>query len=638
MSRGRVVDRPRRRDRAERCARPRQHRRRSAARAGSGLRRSSGGHPGPDPEVGDGARGQPVAHPTRDLAAGRARRPVRPRLASADRRRDDRPSGRLETARAAAHRGPRPHRPRRAPDRGCRARRPGVRRDRLRVPARRRRGPDGDRHGQARRPRAQLLERRRPDVRRRRTCRRARGPGPPRHGPDPALLPRRRQPAARGTGRAAGPHHRELRGLLGPVGRAVGVPGPAQGASRRRATARWPPGSTTTAQRWLWSHPFSADDLRSVRADEAARRGARLPARPRRTGDQARAGRHPRHRVHGAAAAAGPRPCPTLACARRNTLVALDEMARAGYVDPDDAAQLVDAHRFLRTVEHRLQLVDDQQVHTVPDDPVAVDHLARVLGYRDTPAGDAAEGLWGDLRRHQLAVRAIHERIYFRPLLEAFASTSGALSPEAAADRPRRVRLHRCPRTQAAVRELTRGLNRTSRLMQQLLPLMLDWLSTSPDPDLGLLQLRNLLSAKPRQATLVEAFRESPEAARRLCLILGTSRLLGDTLARNPDLVARLPERRPPGHPTAGRAGGQPPAAPRAGGTSRPTARRPCVGGTSATGSASPPATCSSWPTSRRSGATWPRSARPCSRSRWPRSSRRCRSRCWPWAASAAPS
>ncbi len=97
-------------------------------------------------------------------------------------------------------------------------------------------------------------------------------------------------------------------------------------------------------------------------------------------------------------------------------------------------------------------------------------------------------------------------------------------------------------RTQAAVRELTRGLNRASRLMQQMLPLMLDWLSTSPDPDLGLLQLRNLLAGKQRHTALVEAFRESPQAAQRLCEVLGTSRLLGDTLAHNPDLVSRLPD------------------------------------------------------------------------------------------------
>ena len=97
-------------------------------------------------------------------------------------------------------------------------------------------------------------------------------------------------------------------------------------------------------------------------------------------------------------------------------------------------------------------------------------------------------------------------------------------------------------RTKAAVKELTRGLNRSSRLMQQMLPLLLDWLSTAPDPDLGLLVLRNLLDDPGHEALLIEAFRDSPEAARRLCQLVGTSRLLGDIVRQNPDLVPRLPD------------------------------------------------------------------------------------------------
>ena len=133
--------------------------------------------------------------------------------------------------------------------------------------------------------------------------------------------------------------------------------------------------------------------------------------------------------------------------------------------------------------------------------------------------------------------------MYFRPLLEAFAETApadAALSPEAAAARLTAFGFIDAKRTQAAVRELTRGMNRSSRLMQQLLPLLLDWLSQAPDPDLGLLVVRNLLDNDGRRRTLAESFRDSPATARNLCTIAGTSRLLGETLQRNPDLVARL--------------------------------------------------------------------------------------------------
>jgi glutamate-ammonia-ligase adenylyltransferase len=92
-------------------------------------------------------------------------------------------------------------------------------------------------------------------------------------------------------------------------------------------------------------------------------------------------------------------------------------------------------------------------------------------------------------------------------------------------------------RTREGIDELTRGLGRSSRLMRQLLPLLLDWLSATPDPDLGLLELRRLASGPGRAQQLVDAFRDSPEVARRLCTVVGTSRLLGDHLVRHPDLL-----------------------------------------------------------------------------------------------------
>ena len=295
-----------------------------------------------------------------------------------------------------------------------------------------------------------------------------------------------------------------------------------------------------TADRWLWSHPFSVEDLRSLRVmkqraeQEVARRGSADRELKRGPGGirDIEFTIQLLQLVHGHAD-------PDLRSP--TTLIALQEMAAAGYVDPRDASKMTDAYVLLRTVEHRLQLADEQQVHTLPAQPVELDHLARVLSFRDEPAASAAQQLERELRSRQLAVRTIHEQVYFRPLLEAFASAEGELSPDAAVERLRAFGFTDAKRTQAAVRELTRGLNRSSRLMKQLLPLLLDWLSSTPDPDLGLLQLRNLFSASGRSTTLVEAFRDSPDAARRLCLLLGSSRLLGDILARNPDVVARLP-------------------------------------------------------------------------------------------------
>jgi len=295
-----------------------------------------------------------------------------------------------------------------------------------------------------------------------------------------------------------------------------------------------------TAARTLWTHPFDTDDLRSLRDMKA--RAEQEVARKGLTDREVKRGRggirdieftvQLLQLVHGHLDEDLRSP---------NTLATLAEMASAGYIDTDDAAQLADSYRFLRVVEHRLQLVDEQQVHTLPTDPIALDRLARTMGRRDLPEGSALEQLDRDVRLTQLRVRTIHERVYFRPLLEAFSHTEGGLSPEAAVTRLQAFGFTDAKRTQAAVRDLTRGLNRSSRMMQQLLPLLLDWLSRSPDPELRLVMLRNLLGAPQRTSVLVEAFRESPDAARALCTVLGTSQLLGDILQHNPDLVSRLP-------------------------------------------------------------------------------------------------
>jgi glutamate-ammonia-ligase adenylyltransferase len=190
-----------------------------------------------------------------------------------------------------------------------------------------------------------------------------------------------------------------------------------------------------------------------------------------------------------------------------------------------------------------------------------MDRLARVMGYRDTAEAGAGELLAGYLSRQQATVRAIHEHLFFRPLLDQL--TRGATTPplpsEAVATRLAAFGFADAERTRQALKELTRGLTRSSRLMQQMLPLLLGWLSESPDPDLGLLGLRILTTGDQRATELAVAFRESPEAARRLCLLLGTGRLFADTFEHQPEMIPFLGQPdglapRPPGALLAGSA------------------------------------------------------------------------------------
>jgi glutamate-ammonia-ligase adenylyltransferase len=221
------------------------------------------------------------------------------------------------------------------------------------------------------------------------------------------------------------------------------------------------------------------------------------------------------------------------------TLAALRALSSSGYVEEADERRLDEAYRFLRTVEHRLQMYDEQQTHTIPADERARTRLARVLGYRDHGDQSALERFEADHRLHQAGVRSIHERLFFAPVLDTLAG-AGPLSPQAAEERLVAFGFTDVRRTRDAVRELAVGLTRRSKLLQQLLPVILEWLSETPDPDLGLLQLRRLAEGPARSASLATTFRDTPIAAERTCTLLGSSRIVGDALRRQPEFVEAL--------------------------------------------------------------------------------------------------
>ncbi|MHB8671789.1 MAG: [protein-PII] uridylyltransferase family protein, partial [Acidimicrobiales bacterium] len=299
----------------------------------------------------------------------------------------------------------------------------------------------------------------------------------------------------------------------------------------------------------LWIRPFGPDELRSIRSmkaraeGEVSRRGLAERELKRGPGGirDVEFAVQLLQLVHG-------RADPDLRSP--TTLDALGRLAGGGYVDRRDALAMDGAYRFLRAVEHRLQLVDEQQVHALPTDAAAREHLARVMGYRDGIGRSAVDGFDAELRRHRSTVRTVHERLFFRPLLDALVSARASgpaasgegLSEEAVKARLAAFGFSDADRTRVALTELTRGLTRPSRLMQQMMPLLLGWLSETPDPDLGLLGLRRLVGGRAQSVELSVAFRESPESARRLCVLLGTSALLAETMLHQPDVVPRLAE------------------------------------------------------------------------------------------------
>ncbi|HEX6220776.1 MAG TPA: bifunctional [glutamine synthetase] adenylyltransferase/[glutamine synthetase]-adenylyl-L-tyrosine phosphorylase [Acidimicrobiia bacterium] len=220
-----------------------------------------------------------------------------------------------------------------------------------------------------------------------------------------------------------------------------------------------------------------------------------------------------------------------------STLEAIAALTGNGYIGEEESKRMVDAYRFLRDVEHRLQLRNLRQTHTLPQDAEGREWLGRSLGYHTDPASEF-EARLAEVREN---ARDLYEKLYFRPILDALVGLEHArLDPAGAAVRLEALGFHNSVAATNAVSDLLSGLSRRSRVMHQMLPLMLDWLSQSPDPDLGLAQLRLLLAHSPDHSVLITLLQNNPVVGERLCTLLGTGKLIGDLMDRIPEFIPRL--------------------------------------------------------------------------------------------------
>jgi len=99
----------------------------------------------------------------------------------------------------------------------------------------------------------------------------------------------------------------------------------------------------------------------------------------------------------------------------RNTLKSLEKLRRHRILDRETASHLRDAYRFLRNVEHRLQMVHELQTHSLPSEPEELRICALRLDYRDTQDGTAADQFLSDYRLHTGRVNRIFRTLFATP-------------------------------------------------------------------------------------------------------------------------------------------------------------------------------------------------------------------------------
>ncbi|MFC0861130.1 bifunctional [glutamine synthetase] adenylyltransferase/[glutamine synthetase]-adenylyl-L-tyrosine phosphorylase [Sphaerimonospora cavernae] len=224
---------------------------------------------------------------------------------------------------------------------------------------------------------------------------------------------------------------------------------------------------------------------------------------------------------------------------RRATLPALAALSEGGYVGRDDAKALAEAYTFLRRVEHLLQLHRLRRTHVVPADEADLRRLGRGLGMTADPAGEFTE-TW---KRHARQARRLHEKLFYRPLLQAVArlpETQARLSPEAAAARLEALGYADPEGALRHIAALTGGVSRRAAIQRTLLPVMLGWFADAPDPDAGLLGFRQISDKLGSTPWYLRLLRDETAVAERLAHLLGTGRYVTGLLLHAPEAVAML--------------------------------------------------------------------------------------------------
>ncbi len=213
-------------------------------------------------------------------------------------------------------------------------------------------------------------------------------------------------------------------------------------------------------------------------------------------------------------------------------------------VSAETAADLVKAYRFLRTLEHRLQMIDDEQTHAIPKSDEGVAHIACFMGY------DNIEAFSADVVSTLETVQSHYLRLFEAgaPL----ASTKGSLVFTGVEDDPETIETltglgFEDPRHIAgAIRGWHHGRIRATRsarareLLTRLVPILLDALAVTADPDAAFAQFDRFVSRLPTGVQLFSLFLANPHLLNQVANVCGSAPRLADYLARSPRVLDAL--------------------------------------------------------------------------------------------------
>jgi glutamate-ammonia-ligase adenylyltransferase len=222
------------------------------------------------------------------------------------------------------------------------------------------------------------------------------------------------------------------------------------------------------------------------------------------------------------------------------TCEALRRLAEAGRIDPATATQLIEDYRFLRRLEHRLQMVDDAQIHALPSDRSGIERIAVFLGYSET------EAFVADLCAHLASVERHYAELFEQaPTLAG----PGNLVFTGADDDPETLRtLSRLgfaepASVSALVRSWHHGRLRATRserareILTELVPELLRIFGATPHPDAALRRFDQFLAHLPAGVQLFSLFHANPGLLALVAEIMAGAPQLAEHLAQRPALL-----------------------------------------------------------------------------------------------------
>ncbi|MGH6968356.1 MAG: bifunctional [glutamine synthetase] adenylyltransferase/[glutamine synthetase]-adenylyl-L-tyrosine phosphorylase, partial [Stellaceae bacterium] len=225
---------------------------------------------------------------------------------------------------------------------------------------------------------------------------------------------------------------------------------------------------------------------------------------------------------------------------QRGTIAALQALTASGRISHQVANDLAEAYGFLRRIEHRLQMIDDAQTHTIPESADGVRHLALFLGY-ETAAAFAT-----DLTRRLATVEGHYANLFEEaPSLAA----PGNLVFTGTEDDPETLRTLTAlgfadPKTVAAiVRAWHHGRYRATRsqrareLLTELAPALLRSFGACAAPDAAFIRFDHFLGRMPAGVQLFSLFYQNPALLDLMAEIMGAAPMLAETMMQRPGVL-----------------------------------------------------------------------------------------------------